>query len=277
MEKFIKRDPDYLIDTNGNVYSLKSGSKRKLKPTYFPKRGYVVYLGKRGFSVQLLMAETFLDRPSDCDKVGHKDGNHKNNILENIYWTSEKREHLNRIESALKLMPESNDQEKRICDIEGYEDFQGYTVTTGGRVYSFIDGSRRELSPSINDGYKQVILGSRLSRRITRKIHRLVAEAFIPKIKGKPQVNHIDGDKRNNDVSNLEWVSNLENQHHAIIHKLKDCRRVAVYDLEGNLIKTFPSLVFARQYFGIKHHSLVQYALNGKYKQAYGYIWKYID
>lgn len=50
---------------------------------------------------------------------------------------------------------------------------------------------------------------------------RMVAKAFIPNPDGKPEVNHIDGDKLNNHVSNLEWVTNLENNHHATVNGLR--------------------------------------------------------
>ena len=48
------------------------------------------------------------------------------------------------------------------------------------------------------------------------RVHRLVAEAFIPNPNGCPEVNHIDGNKANNSFSNLEWVTSIQNQEHEI-------------------------------------------------------------
>lgn len=60
-------------------------------------------------------------------------------------------------------------------------------------------------------GYKHVFLGN----GDCSKVHRLVAQAFIPNPENKPEVNHKDGNKLNNHVSNLEWVTHLENMQHA--------------------------------------------------------------
>lgn len=92
-------------------------------------------------------------------------------------------------------------------DVEGYENYQ---VTSWGRVYS--KQSKAFMTPQVHDkGYLRVDLIDEDGDRKHFKIHRLVAQAFIPNPENKPQVNHIDGNNQNNSVTNLEWVTNAEN------------------------------------------------------------------
>ncbi len=86
-------------------------------------------------------------------------------------------------------------------------------VSRDGRAKAADNG--RELKICDNgSGYKQVFL-MRHGKRYVRLVHRLVAEAFIPNPDGKPEVNHIDLDKGNNRVENLEWCTRVENMNHA--------------------------------------------------------------
>ena len=72
------------------------------------------------------------------------------------------------------------------------------------------------LQPCLDgDGYPQVNIYVN-GKRYCKKVHRLVAETFIPNPDNKPEVNHKDGNKENNDISNLEWVTNQENIDHAV-------------------------------------------------------------
>lgn len=76
------------------------------------------------------------------------------------------------------------------------------------------------LKPSINgDGYYQVTLSKNDEHLITR-IHRLVAQTFIPNKDNKTQVNHINGNKLDNRAENLEWCTCKENIRHSIVNKL---------------------------------------------------------
>ena len=93
--------------------------------------------------------------------------------------------------------------------IPGYED--RYQVSTWGRVF---DSLRNKFvyQEETKKGYLRVNLFMPNGYRQHHKVHRLVAQAFIENPHNKPQVNHIDGNKQNNSVTNLEWVTNEENR-----------------------------------------------------------------
>jgi hypothetical protein len=118
-------------------------------------------------------------------------------------------------------------------DINGYEGL--YQVSDMGRVKSqpkqWIGGKGairnhdgKILQSSFNGGYLQVVLQNNGIKK-TIKIHRLVAEAFLPNLENKLEVNHIDTNKSNNKLDNLEWNTRNENMKHASINKCFGERR----------------------------------------------------
>jgi hypothetical protein len=91
-----------------------------------------------------------------------------------------------------------------------------YYVTETGEVFSGKFDKLKKLKPSDNSrGYLQVYLMID-GKQINKSIHRLVGETFIPNPENYPQINHIDGNKLNNHVSNLEWCTGSDNIKHAI-------------------------------------------------------------
>lgn len=121
----------------------------------------------------------------------------------------------------------TNDLEGEIwSSIEGYD---YYLVSNKGRVKSLKylghKGVERILKPCVDGkGYLRIGL-TKDGKKATMKVHRLVATAFIPKSYGKTEVNHIDGNKTNNAVENLEWCTTHENIQHAYNSGLKENNR----------------------------------------------------
>jgi hypothetical protein len=91
--------------------------------------------------------------------------------------------------------------------------FPDYEVSSSGEIFSSKRGTRIEMQPSTSTGYKKVMLVHN-GKTGNFQIHRLVAQLFIRNPKKLEIVNHIDGDKLNNDISNLEWVSRRGNGKH---------------------------------------------------------------
>lgn len=162
-------------------------------------------------------------------------------------------------------------------DIEGYEGL--YQVSNMGRVKSFnINENGKILKQgTTKKGYLYVILYKDKKTKPMR-VHRLVAQAFIPNEDNKPQVNHINEIKTDNRVENLEWMTNEENNNFGTRNKraAKACAKpVLQYDLEGNFIKEWSSITEA----GRNGYNLgnISSCCRGKIKKHKGYIWKYKD
>ena len=143
-------------------------------------------------------------------------------------------------------------------DIKGYEG--KYKVSNLGRIKSLYKNKDGKVMKYLSNpnGYLYIALtkGDRNYKRLL--IHRLVAIHFIPNPEDKPQVNHIDGNKHNNSVSNLEWVTGSENQIHAYNHKLrgnKDIDDDLIIDLYIN--KKMPTTKIAKIY-GVDYKTIVR-------------------
>lgn len=185
-------------------------------------------------------------------------------------------------------------------DIKGFENH--YQVSNYGRVRSmtkkvntgmynqeYAIKKGKIIKPSSYRGYYLLTL-SKENKRITKPIHRLVAQTFIPNPNNLPQVNHKNGVKTDNRVENLEWVSCKENVRHAwqtglisetnIKKKLKVMRLsrmkpIAQYK-NGILVEKFDSLQQAEEKTKIGHKNISS-VIRGRSKTAGGYEWKLLQ
>lgn len=172
-------------------------------------------------------------------------------------------------------------------DIDGYDGM--YQVSNQGRVKSlertFIDKSGRKrafkeciLKPNVvYGGYLTVSLCAGGKRKKLR-VHRLVCEAFHKNPEKKPHVNHINETKTDNRSCNLEWMTATENNNFGTrnerISKARS-KPVGQYTLGGELVKIWSSTHEAQRQAGFSQGNISEVA-NGKRKQAYGFLWKYI-
>lgn len=180
-------------------------------------------------------------------------------------------------------------------DVPGYEG--KYSVSTLGRVKSY-DGFRK-----INHGALQPFKGRILNATSNKlyhavmftengklknvRVHQWVARTFIPNPNNYKEINHIDGNKKNNKVENLEWCTRQENNLHMYriglakpvkswqgrINTPDRSKPIIQYDLKGNKIKEWPSYKQVRRELGFNVNN-IKYCVVGKYKQAYGFVWK---
>lgn len=186
-------------------------------------------------------------------------------------------------------------------DIDGYEG--AYQISNIGNVRSvsriikrsngrmFTVEGRTLKQYTDNCGYKYVCLPDYNLKRKSRnfRVHRLVANAFIPNPSDKPQINHKDGIKNNNDVLNLEWCTNGENQKHAFKNGLNHHRRIAgkdnklskaiiKCDLNGNEIEQFGSITEASRKCGVSDTNIIGVAKRKRgHHTAGGFIWRYAN
>ena len=170
-------------------------------------------------------------------------------------------------------------------DIPGYEGL--YQVSNLGRVKSLVYVTRcsqvkREkiLTQAMHNGYVYVTLHKDGSMK-SKRVHRLVANAFIPNEAQKRCVNHKNGNKQDNTVMNLEWCTHSENSIHAWNtglqnrnHNKNNTKSIEVkqYSVDLQLIDVFPSMNEAARKTGIHSGAISQAARNGW--KAGGYIWK---
>lgn len=134
------------------------------------------------------------------------------------------------------------------------------------------------LKPYLSSGNYGYIIVRENSHNHHIRIHKLVAQTFIPNPDNLPQINHIDGNKLNNAISNLEWITCSENIKHAINNNLYKPKgtptKIHQYDLNHNFIKTWNKMSDVEKEYNVSHTAL-RFCCLGKIKTCAGYIWRY--
>ncbi len=162
-------------------------------------------------------------------------------------------------------------------DIVGYEGL--YQVSNLGRVKSLNYGRTRTAKVLVNKrighGYYGVNLYLSPGHPVTHSIHRLVALAYLPNPQGLPQVNHLDEDKSNNDVDNLEWCTSKRNVNYGtcLQRAAKSKQKPVAQIKDGKIIRVWQSGVEAGQHGFIP--TKIAQCCQGKRNSHLGYEWRY--
>ena len=166
-------------------------------------------------------------------------------------------------------------------------DFPNYEISNYGNVRN---NTKIVKAVPNKHGYNVVLLCNGIRKSVN--IHRLVAAAFIPNPDNLPEIDHIDGDRANNDATNLRWCTRKQNLNYqkAINNKRETMKKVNTwfkktgkdnhnakpvcqYDLEGNFIKKWDCIHDAQR-CGFNHGNIIS-CCKGRLKHYKKYIWKY--
>lgn len=282
----IKNYSKYEIDENGNIRNKRT--LHVLKRQRNSKVFAYTLIGDdekmHSEYIHRLLAVTFIENPNGYKYVEFKDGNPYNLSLNNLYWTLERkhsrRKNTSMIEKTLwykercdkinNLYKEIHTLEEELENIYSewvtIKGFPLYEINRRGELRK--KSTKKLVNPVLGHQgyYLNVILNEKKEKKLVC-IHRLVALQFIPNPNNLKIVNHIDENKLNNDVLNLEWVSHKQNSNHGTSpHRIAQKHSIPVneYDSKGKYIRTWKSIKAFADYYGIDRSSVSAHIRLGK-------------
>jgi hypothetical protein len=277
------KDTSYIVSSSGKVYNRKTKHIMKCSPN----SGYLnvtlrINNKSNRYRINRLVAEVFIKNPEKKKVVNHIDGNKINNNLSNLEWSTHKENTNHALDTGLIVRQESS---YKFNKIKNYDLTNGKQIENYENYYIFSNGNIYNTKSKIllkhfqkRDGYMSVGLSKDGVCKLYL-VHVLVAKSFIKNPENKKVVNHKDGNKTNNDISNLEWATISENVVHAYNNGLNNSRKfdfdfVVQYNLQNKELERFKSFMEASRKTNIDRNSIAK-ACQGEYKTAGGYIWKY--
>jgi hypothetical protein len=307
---------DYLASSLGRIYSMKTGKvlMGHIQADEYPKVTLFIDGNVKSTTIHTLVCYAFHgDPPTETHTVDHIDRNKLNNVPSNLRWASRSEQRLNQGKYLVRELLIAQIHDNKIVDFHDEQaileifDMERVVIPPEGIYFAdhlWIYQNRTNLD-MVGEIWMPIRLGDTIRmisnmgriQMTTRKtfgttrtngyksitidghpwlIHRLVITAFRGPIGPELVVNHIDGDRANNRLDNLEAITQSDNIIHAfnLGHKtLKPVQQIAV---DGSIIATFPSIQAASDATGI-YHSSISMVANGRNKTSGGFSWRFAN
>ena len=289
MEKQIflnNKSTSYYVTDKGQVFN--KATNRELKGS-ITQNGYKYFRfsingQKYRIYAHRLVAEYFIPNKNlNQPIVNHKDGNKLNNDVKNLEWVSFS-ENAAHAHSTGLIQPRQNTEYfQKSLDGEEWKiifNYPDYLVSNFGRIRSLKNKKDILLKPSLINGYKKVEL-SKDGKTYSFLVAYLVLQNFKPEIfekisKDKMVIDHINGDKTDNRLDNLRYISQKENTQFAYKEQKlnSQAKKVAVFK-DGKKLGEYYSCAEAARVYGLDSSSATK-VCRGKYSHTKGYVLKYI-
>ena len=275
----------YEVSNTGEIRNKKTGKIRLLQPG---STGYMTCrldnsIINKTVQVHNMVANAFIEPIAEKQEfkiiVKFKDGDKSNLNSNNLQFTYQKSKIII-VDNPVVNNPVVNNP---VDDIEyTFGNFTGkkikvnpeFLISKQGTIYSLKNHEIKKINNNPH-GYSRICLPTAENPNKKFYVHRLVAEAYIPNSNNYDQVNHIDLNKHNNNVDNLEWCSQSMNIKHNVKHNTRLSRKVQQFDTSNILVNTFASVKEASDYSKLDSTSII-HCCAGRRKTGGGFVWKYV-
>lgn len=263
----------YRIYDNGQVMNKKTGHyyKGTIRNGY---RWFDLRWKDKKYqrSQHRLMAEAFIPNPNNLEYVHHLNNDRLDNRIENLQWVTAAENNL--AENKSQPTKDYRDYQEYDEALEEWRTYKDtiYMVSNFGRVKNSVRGTFLQ-GKVTNAGYREYCLRIDGKKKSIRG-HILVWDVWVGT--ERMVINHINGNKLDNRLTNLENVTNQENVLKAIYEtKTLRFKRTACYDKEGNLVQIFMNNADAARHMGVRPQSIQQAIAKGWC--SCGYFWKNLE